>query len=166
MKTSIRTLLTTICFSLLVSSVSANEESASPVQFNLKAFIISSFKFMPSGNLNAETIIERVKNQPNTARVCACEILKLQNNNSQFENVAIMSERTNYGDLSADYKSAAQLLVTENKHLKSFFFDEVQVSNKITAPTDCVSLYLKMKSQNDDLKLYDILNADINRVKK
>jgi hypothetical protein len=121
---------------------------------------------MPGSNYNAETLFEKVKNQRNTARVCVCQVLNLKNNNNDFENVALFSERTNYGDLTADYKSASQLLVSENKHLKSFFFDKVEVVNKITAPTDCVSLYLKMKSQNEELKLYDILNADINRVKK
>ncbi len=166
MKTSIRTLLAVVCMSMFVSYSFANDESASPVQLNLRAYIRSSVSFMSGSNFNAETLIQKVKNQPNTARVCACQVLTLKNNNNEFENVALFSEKTNYGDLSADYKAANQLLVTENKHLKSFFFDKVEVVNKITAPTDCVSLYLKMKSQNDELKLYDILNADINRVKK
>lgn len=166
MKTSIRTLVAIVCMSLLMTPAFSNEESAMPLQFNLKTFIRSSVSFMAGGNMNAETILQKVKSQPNTARVCACEILKLKNNNNEFENVALFSEKTNYGDLSADYKTAGQLLNAENKHLKSFFFDQVEVKNKINAPTDCVSLYLRLKTQNDDLKMYDILNADINRVKK
>jgi hypothetical protein len=166
MKTSIRTLLAIVCTSFIAGNSFANEESANPVQLNLKSYIRSTVSFMSGSNYNADKLMDKVKNQPNTARVCACQVLTLKNNNNEFENVALFSEKTNYGDLTADYKVASQLLVTENKQLKSFFFDKVEVVNKINAPTDCVSLYLKMKSQNEELKLYDILNADINRVKK
>jgi hypothetical protein len=79
MKTSIRTLLTIVCMSMFVSNSFANDESASPVQFNLRAYIRSSVSFMSGSNYNAETLLQKVKNQPNTARVCACQVLTLKN---------------------------------------------------------------------------------------
>jgi hypothetical protein len=168
MKTTIRTLVSILCLVLATGIVKAGEEAASPVnlELNLKTLIKSSVTFMNGSAMNTEKLVRKMKENRNTAKVCACEILKLRNNNDQFEQVAVFAEKTNYGDLTADYKKASLTLNGERKHMKAYFFDVVEVTQKITAPTDCLSLYLSMKSSEQVLILYDILDADINRVKQ
>lgn len=166
MKTSIRTfcsVLVILCTSF--SSLQANESVASPVQFNLKSFIRASVQFMSKETMNADKLMQKMLNEKNTAKVCVCEIMELKSNNYEFQNVAVLSQKTNNGDLTADYKTASQLLSKEKKHMQNFFFDVVKVTGKITAATDCVSLYLAIRRNAADLKLYDILDADIARTK-
>jgi hypothetical protein len=166
MKTSIRTLTLAMVFlCATVSSLHANEAAASPVQFNLKSFIKASVEFVNKETMNADMLLQKLMNEKNTAKVCVCEIMELKSNNYQFQNVAVLSEKTNNGDLSADYKTASKLLSKERKHMKNFFFDVIKVTEKFTAATDCVSLYLTLRKGAVDLKLYDILDADIVRVK-
>jgi hypothetical protein len=166
MKTSIRTLsLAFVFLCVTVSSISANDSTASPAQFTLKSFIKASVQFMNNKNMNADMLLQMMANQNSTAKVCVCEIMELKSNNYQFQNVAVLSEKTNNGDLTADYKSASKLLSKERKHMKDFFFDVIKVTEKFTAATDCVSLYLMLRRDAVDLKLYDILDADIVRVK-
>jgi hypothetical protein len=165
MKTTIRTLVSIACLFIITGSANAEDKAASPVQFSLKAFIKSSVTFAGKG-MNADRLLEKARDSRNTAKVCACEIMKLQNSNDSYDQVAVFAEKTNNGDLSADYKKASLTLNGERKHMKEYFFDVVQVTQKIVAPTDCVSLYLSMKSSEANLKMYDILDADINRVKK
>lgn len=166
MKTSIRALtllLVFLCTS--ISSLRANETSVSPIQFNLKSFIRASVEFINKETMNADKLLQKLMNEKNTAKVCVCEIMELKSNNYQFQNVAVLSEKTNNGDLSADYETASKLLGKERKHLKKFFFDVIKVTQKITAATDCISLYLAIHKSAADLKLYDILDADIVRAK-
>jgi hypothetical protein len=168
MKTSIRTLILSLVFVCAgITGLKANDSKASPVSFqlNLKAYIKASIDFVNKEAMNADKLLEQMKTEKSSAKVCVCEIMELKSNNYQFDNVAVLSEKTNNGDMTADYKTASQLLSKEKKQMKTMFFDAIKVTQKFTAATDCVSLYLAIRSQSADLKLYDILNADIVRVK-
>ena len=55
----------------------------------------------------------------------------------------------------------------EKKQMKDRFYDVVKTSKKVSAATDCKSLITVLKASYDDLKVYDIIDADVrSQVKK
>jgi hypothetical protein len=41
------------------------------------------------------------------------------------------------------------------------FFNKIEVIAKTTAATDCNTLFMQLKKKQDDLLLYEVLDADI-----
>lgn len=148
-------------FSVIAVTASAGDGSVSPASFNLAAFVKHSLKLV-NGNSSkkAEVLLERMRNMDGS-KICVCEIVELQNNNTELSNVAIFSEKSNNGDLSRGYKMAEKEIHREKKQMRAMFFDQVKVSNKIAVATDCLSLYMKLNQENTNVKMYDILNADL-----
>lgn len=99
-------------------------------------------------------------NKKMVAKVCACQLLTVKTKDQQISNVAVFSEKINNGDLSADFAVATQVLEKEKKHMKSFFYDKVTVVGKQVVATDCKTFYKQLKVQYDDLKMYELLDAD------
>jgi hypothetical protein len=165
MKTFTRISVLVLALCLYGVHTIAGEKGTNPVSFRLKAFVNSSVQFMSGNAMNADRLIGKLRSGKNTARICVCEVMQLANNNDAYDQVALMSEKTNNGDLSADYKTATGLLSNEKKHMKEFFFDVLKVTRRISAPVDCVTLYLQLRSGTADMKMYDILDADIVRAK-
>ncbi len=161
MKTFLRTRFCSlfIVLSLVTVSAKAGDDAVRPSQFNLKAFVKSSLNFMGGNAYKAEALLNKLKDKQ-TDRVCVCEIMELQNNNSQFSNVAVLAEKTNNGDMGKDYKVAERQITQEKKQMKAQMFDEVKVNTRIAVATDCISLYIKLRQETAGLKLYDILDAD------
>ena len=93
-------------------------------------------------------------------KVCACQLMTVKSKNQQIENVAVFSEKINNGDLTADFAVATQVLENEKKHMKSFFYEKVKVIGKQVVATDCKTFYRQLKVQYDDLKMYELLDAD------
>jgi hypothetical protein len=170
MKTFNRIALILIALLPLIASATAGERNVDPVRRppSITATIRNAVQFMPVGNMNAEQFLNRLQalRRNKQSHVCVCEIMKLENNNDQYEEVALLSEKIDNGDLSAEYKVAGKQLVTERQRLKELFFDVVKVTEKVNAPVDCVTLYLLMAGRYDDLKMYDILDSDILNAKR
>jgi hypothetical protein len=95
-----------------------------------------------------------------TAKVCACQILNMRSNNHHVKNAAVFSERTN-SDGSTDLEKAKTRLEKEKRVLRILFYNRIEVIAKTTAATDCNTLFLQMKKKQDNLLLYEVLNADI-----
>ena len=93
-------------------------------------------------------------------KVCACQLLTIKTKNQQDENVAVFSEKINNGDLSADFAVATQVLEKEKKHMKAFFYEKVKVIDRKVVATDCKTFYKQLKVQNDNLIMYELLDAD------
>lgn len=93
-------------------------------------------------------------------KVCACQLLTVKSKNQQEKNVAVFSEKINNGDLSADFAVATQILEKEKKHMKLFFYEKVKVVDRKVVATDCKTFYKQLKVQNDDLIMYELLDAD------
>ena len=93
-------------------------------------------------------------------KVCACQLLTVKSNNQQTENVAVFAEKVNNGDLTADFAIAIEVLEKEKKHMKMFFYETVKVVGKQVVATDCKTFYKQLKVRYDDLKMYELLDAD------
>jgi hypothetical protein len=95
-----------------------------------------------------------------TRRVCSCQILDLQSHNYSHRDIAVFAEKTDDGNFIADVGMTKKAIEKEKKHLKLFFYDKMQVVGRIAEPTDCLSLYVKLKATHQDLVMYDILDAN------
>lgn len=156
-----RFVLLVALFSLLTFAAQAGDEAVRPSQFNLNAFVKSSVNFLNGKSARkAEILLEKVRTQQND-RICVCEIMELQNNNAEFTNVAVFAEKVNNGDMGRGYKTAEKEIAKEKKQMKAMFFDQVKVNTKMAVATDCLSLYMKLNQENIDIKMYDILDADV-----
>lgn len=156
-----RFVLLVALFSLLTVAAQAGDEAVRPSQFNLSAFVKSSVNFMNGKSARkAEALLEKVRTQQ-TDKICVCEIMELQNNNAEFTNVAVFAEMVNNGNMGKGYKTAEREIAKEKRQMKAMFFDQVKVNTKMAVATDCLSLYMKLNQENINIKMYDILDADV-----
>jgi hypothetical protein len=95
-----------------------------------------------------------------TAKVCACQILNLRSNNHHVKNAVVFAEKTN-SEGQGNLAKAQTRLEKEKRMMRSLFYNKIQVIAKTTAATDCNTLFIKLKKKQDDLLLYEVLNADI-----
>jgi hypothetical protein len=94
------------------------------------------------------------------SHICSCQILHLESSNFDHREVAVFAEKTNNG-ASADYAIAKSRIQKEKKILKKLFFDKVKVVAEIQSTGSCKSMFYRLKTANQQLQLYTILNADI-----
>lgn len=157
----ILTFLMKASFMLIAVASTAGEKSASPFNFTLRN-LVAAEKAIEVSNASLSSFSGNAeKKEKNRSKVCACEILKLSNNNANQENVAIFSEITNNGDINAEYKTALEILQKQKKNMKDQYYDKVKVNQTITAPMDCKTLYMKISKGEGGLVMYDIIDADI-----
>ncbi len=102
-----------------------------------------------------------------SAKVCACQILRVASNNQSETFIAVFAQGTNNGDLSANFASATSVIEKEKKHLKDMFYTKVKTAENITAPTPCSMLSRNIKVKYADIKTFAVLDADaLNKVAK
>ncbi len=94
------------------------------------------------------------------ARICSCQILRVASNNDNEQLIAVFAEGTNKGNLSAAYTVAGTLLQREKKYLENQFYTKVKLEEKLTAGSDCNMLYKNIKVKYNNVKLYEVLDAD------
>ena len=95
-----------------------------------------------------------------TGRICSCEILDMESLNYHHQHVVLLAEKTNHGG-AADYNQAKRRLQKEKKQLKRLFYDKIKLVSAFQGTGTCKSMYVKLKSADSHLQLYEILNADI-----
>ncbi|MBI1782315.1 MAG: hypothetical protein HYR66_13275 [Sphingobacteriales bacterium] len=93
-------------------------------------------------------------------KVCSCELIKVVNNDSKIETVAILAEKTTNGKTKLDYKITAFELWKEKKYLTTVFVNDMKVIDKVQETTPCKSLYAKLKEKYKELKLQSIIDVD------
>ena len=156
-----------IRFSLVLAVVfSASASFANPGSNNRPSFVRSS-KFLDVIR-NSDTATDK-NNEPvnnevskaKAAKVCACQILNVSSNNERLEYVAVMAEKTNLGELNNSYSVAKSVVEKEKRLMKNQFYPKMKVLEKYTVFSSCKSLAVKLASENIELKVYDILDADI-----
>ena len=98
-----------------------------------------------------------------STKICSCQILILQANARRQKHFALFAERTNKKSFASDISFANKVIEKEKRHMRSFFYDKLEVVGAVTDATDCKSLFKKLKDKNKTLFLYDILDADIRR---
>ena len=98
---------------------------------------------------------------PKAAKVCACQIMNVSSNNEQMEYIAVFSEKTNNGELNNSYSIAMNVLEQEKKQMKARFYSKIKVVEKYTVYSSCQTLLGRLQTTNGDLKVYEMLDADI-----
>ncbi len=94
-----------------------------------------------------------------SSRICSCQILNLESSNYDHHSVVLLSEKANDGS-SAAYTAAKNRLQKEKNHLKKMFYDKIKVVATFQGVGTCKSMFLHLRSSDENLKLYEILNAD------
>jgi hypothetical protein len=94
-----------------------------------------------------------------SSRICSCQILNLESSNYDHRAVVLLSEKT-YDGTPAAYSAAKTRLLKEKKHLKKMFYDKVKVIGEFQAAGSCKSMFLRLQTTNNNLRLYEILSAD------
>lgn len=158
---------TLIRLSLVLALVfSASATFADPGSIN-RPYFVRSAKFLdvirkstPVTDKTNETGNKEVP-KATAAKVCACQILNVSSNNESLQYVAVMVEKTNVGELNNSYSVAKSVLEKEKKLMKNQFYPKMKVLEKYTVFSSCKALAAKLAIANSDLKVYDILDADI-----
>ncbi len=145
---------------------SASASFANPGSNNRPSFVRST-KFLDVIR-NSDTATDK-NNEPvnkeipkaKAAKVCACQILNVSSNNERLEYVAVMAEKTSLGELNDSYSVAKSVIEKEKRLMKNQFYPKMKVLEKYTVFSSCKTLAAKLASENIELKVYDILDADI-----
>jgi hypothetical protein len=152
----IRTLLASAIICLFSNYLFAGEGSYRPVPLLPSKFLYTVKQVDLGFNLAPG-------NKKASAKICSCQILNLASNNYHHNNVVLLAEKGNTGNFSSGSGAARELIEKEKKHLKLMFYDKLKVIYRTSEPTDCKSLFNRLKEENSSLVLYDILDADVRR---
>jgi hypothetical protein len=136
-----------VCMAISITTL-ANDGSNTPSPFTTARFMASVKR--------VDSII--AVNTP--AKVCACQILNLRSNNHHVKNAVVFAEKTSK-EGQEDLVKAKMRLEKEKRLMRILFFNKIEVIAKTTAATDCNTLFMQLKKKQDDLLLYEVLNADI-----
>lgn len=148
MNTFTQTCFLVIACIAISNSILANDGRVVPSPFTTTRLLASAKK------------IDSIIAVNSTAKVCACQILNLQSNNHQVKNAVVFAEKTNsegVGDLAI----AQTRLEREKRLMRLQFYNKIQVIGRTTSATDCNTLFMQLKKKQDNLLLYEVLNADI-----
>lgn len=135
---------------LFAGHASAHPASRLPTHYYLTVKDLDS-----NLNLNGHA-----KNGKFIVKICSCQILNLKSNNYHQKYMGVFAERSSKGNYSTDLSIAKRTIEKEKRHIKSLFFDELKVVDRFSEPTDCRTLYVRLKLKNSSLVMYDILDAD------
>lgn len=93
-------------------------------------------------------------------KICTCELIKLVNNDSKIETIALLAEKTSNGKLKLDYKITAFELWKEKKYLSVVFVNDIKKIKKVQEAVNCEGLYNKLKLKYRNLKMHSIIDID------
>ena len=145
-------IFTQTCF-LLIACIVINNTSLANDGRKLPS-LFSTARFMASvKKVDSFIVINRPK-------VCACQILNLRSNNQHVKNAVVLAEKT-IKEGANDLVQAKIRLEKEKNLMRILFFNKIEVIGRTTAETDCNTLFIQLKKKQDDLLLYEVLNADI-----
>jgi hypothetical protein len=148
-----------LIFSLVVNVVFANDGSTTPAPGRkMSADFIFSVKNYSQLFVNKEVATSN--------KVCSCQILNVKSNNEEAQEVVVFAQKSNNGDISADLNVATATIEMAKKQMKSQFYSSVKVVSKQQATMPCAQMYKQLKNQNGNVKMYDILDADVLNRKK
>ena len=89
--------------------------------------------------------------------------MDLKSNNYDHRHLAVFAEKTDNGDLSSDHSIAKSVIEKEKKHLKEMFYDQMKVINSVSESGDCLSLYSRLKADDQSLVMFSVIDADIRK---
>jgi hypothetical protein len=121
-------------------------------------------------NLNNRVSVTEVKKESeqnsektnsSEEKICSCQVLNLESSNFDHRYVVLLAEKKNDGTESA-YSIAKNRIQKEKKHLKQMFYDKIKVVSEKQGTGSCKDMFYRLRKADVSLKLYEILNADIN----
>src|ERR1700759_5615608 len=162
----IRNLFTLSLLCLVVQTVFAGQASVRPVTNS--SFVLSQIEKLDS-DLSSQVSVMEVKKESEmtsdeanaTGKICSCQILNLASSNYDHRYVVLLAEKKNDGSGSA-FTVAKNRLQKEKKHLKQMFYDKIQVVSEKQGTGSCEVMFYHLRAADASLRLYEILNADIN----
>ncbi len=162
MKSLIRIVFALLFLTLAINNGFAGNGSVRPInQFTgVSNFSIQSVDSFLSISLQAQALSAESGTGYYGARICSCQILNLESANYDHRHIALFAEETNHGS-SSDFRVARNRIEKEKKQLKRMFYDKVKVLAEVSGAGSCHSMYVRLKSRDGSLQIYEILNADI-----
>jgi hypothetical protein len=150
---------------LAALSVLAAPKSSLPVNANL--FNLSQINELDNILPDSTTISSLVKESESETekthitgnRICSCQVLNLESSNYDHRYVVLLAEKTNDGS-RAGFKAARNRIQKEKKQLKMLFYDKVKLVAELQGKGSCKSMYFRLRSVDNQLQFYEILNAD------
>lgn len=134
----------------------------------LSGILAISFFVAQADTINTKSIIPDSSRTPaeavmktKSSKVCSCQILSLESKNYQQRELLVFAEKTNDGKLKTDYATAQRRIEKEKRHLSQFFYDKVSKKGEMNGAFDCKTLYQQLKKNDNAIRVYDVLNADI-----
>ena len=94
-------------------------------------------------------------------KICSCQLLNVQTNKFETQLVGIFAEKTPEGKTVNNYKLMNEFIRREAIYFRIVFTRSAEVKEQVKSKTDCLSLYNKLKAENSQLKMYNILDVDI-----
>ena len=163
----IRKSFTLFLLSFTVLTGFARQHSIRPVS---RFFVV----YQPIGALdsilNGTVSVAEVKKESEAAgekanstsgKICSCQVLNLESSNFDHRYVVLLAEKKGDSNGSA-YAVAKNRIQKEKKHLKQMFYDKIKVVSEIQGAGSCKEMFYRLRTADVSLKLYEILNADIN----
>lgn len=162
MKSLIRIVFALLILTLTLSTSFAGNGSARPInQFaGISTFSIQVVDSFLSISLDVSSLPPESENNYSKTRICSCQILNLESANYDHRHIALFAEETNHGS-SSDFRVARNRIEKEKKQLKRMFYDKVKVLAEVAGAGSCHSMYVRLKTNDGSLQMYEILNADI-----
>ncbi len=162
MKSLIRTVFALLFLALAFNTGFAGNGSVRPInQFaGVSKFSIQSVDSFLLISLHILSLPAESGTGYYSTRICSCQILNLESANYDHRHIALFAEKANHGS-SSDFRAARNRIEREKKQLRRMFYDKVKVVAEVSGAGSCHSMYVKLKSGDGSLQIYEILNADI-----
>lgn len=152
-------IILTLAVTVFCAAAHANTSIPSP--FRHSKTLVANAKAVDSLNTVLEVADKAEAASKKKIRICSCQVLQVRSGNEKDSYLVVLAQKTHTGEMAADVNKASSTLEREKKHLKSFFYTDIKVVSKDVEIMDCHQVYAKIKTQYDNVHLYDILDADI-----
>lgn len=110
---------------------------------------------------NAATVADRTdSSSASSKKICTCQLMSVKTEKFDSHLVGIFAEKTLEGKKKLNYRVMNEFIRREKIYFRVVFLRALEVQEKFKSATDCQSLYNKLKSENYQLVMYNILNVD------
>jgi hypothetical protein len=154
-----------LCFT--VQTASAGQSSVRPVMsISLVSVRIGKLDSILNNRVSVveikkESELTSEEANSSTGKICSCQVLNLESSNFDHRYVVLLAEKKNDGSEAA-FAIAKNRIQKEKKHLKQMFYDKIKVVSEMQGTGSCKEMFYRLRTADVSLKLYEILNADIN----
>jgi hypothetical protein len=94
-------------------------------------------------------------------KICSCRLMNVQTNTFDSRLVGIFAEKTLEGKQGNNYRLMNEYIRREKIYFSTVFARSVERKELIQSGTDCLHLFNKLKKENPELEMYNILDVDI-----